>query len=137
MHNLGARFRGSAYPVPQSLYLAQLARFAVGACPPSRQVFAVDTGGFGFMNFEWNTRKSRINLLKHAVSFHEAATVFGDPLAQTFDDVDHSIEEARYLTFGLSVANRALVVAHTSRGDTIRIISARPMTPRERRNHEQ
>jgi uncharacterized DUF497 family protein len=89
------------------------------------------------MKFEWDANKAISNQLKHGVSFEEAATVFGDPLARTFDDVDHSLEEARYLTFGLSLANRLLVVAHTSRGDTIRIISARRMTPRERRDHEQ
>ena len=63
--------------------------------------------------------------------------VFGDPLALTFDDVEHSVGEARHLTFGITSNNRALVVAHTSRGDNIRIISARAMTPRERRDYEQ
>jgi uncharacterized DUF497 family protein len=63
--------------------------------------------------------------------------VFGDPLALTFDDVEHSEGEPRYLTFGVSSGSRALVVAHTARGDKIRIISARAMTPRERRDYEQ
>ena len=89
------------------------------------------------MDFEWDARKSRFNQDKHGVSFDEAATVFGDPLALTFGDAEHSGEELRYLTFGLSQAGRVLVVAHTSRGDTIRIISVRPMTPRERRDYEQ
>ena len=85
------------------------------------------------MHFEWDASKARRNEQKHGVSFDEAATVFGDPLAVTFDDIEHSTHEERYLTFGLSAANRALLVAHTSRGDTIRIISARRLTPRERR----
>jgi uncharacterized DUF497 family protein len=89
------------------------------------------------MRFEWDGAKSTRNEAKHGVSFHEATTVFGDPLALTFDDVEHSGDEKRFLTFGISVTNRALVVAHTERGDTIRIISARPMTPRERRDYEQ
>lgn len=84
------------------------------------------------MRFEWDAAKSKRNAEKRGVTFDEATTVFGDPLALTFDDVEHSGDEERYLTFGLSVAIRALVVAHTARGDTIRIISARPMTPRER-----
>ncbi len=46
-------------------------------------------------------------------AFHEAASVFGDPLAITFADPDHSTEEVRYLTFGLSCSNRLLVVSHT------------------------
>jgi hypothetical protein len=89
------------------------------------------------MEFEWDARKSRLNQDKHGISFHEAASVFGDPLALTFDDSAHAGQERRYLTFGLSAVGRALVVVHTSRGDTIRIISARSMTPRERRFYEQ
>jgi uncharacterized DUF497 family protein len=89
------------------------------------------------MDFEWDARKARFNQDKHGVSFDDAATVFGDSLALTFDDVEHLGRELRHLTFGLSASGRALVVVHTSRGDTIRIISARPMTPRERREYEQ
>jgi uncharacterized DUF497 family protein len=89
------------------------------------------------MEFEWGAWKSRVNEDKHGVSFDEAASVFGDPLAITFDDPEHSAHERRYLTFGFSSAARPLLVVHTSRGDTIRIISARPMTPRERRAYEQ
>jgi uncharacterized DUF497 family protein len=89
------------------------------------------------MEFEWDARKSRLNENKHGVSFHEAASVFGDPLALTFDDTARLGHERRYLTFGISAAGRSLVVVHASRGDTIRIISARIMTPRERRAYEQ
>ena len=89
------------------------------------------------MRFEWDAAKSKRNEAKHGVTFDEATTVFGDPLALTFDDVEHSVDEERFLTFGISAASRALVVAHTARGDTIRIISARPMTARERRDYEQ
>ena len=89
------------------------------------------------MWFEWDLGKARRNWHKHRVAFNEAVTVFGDPLALTFDDITQSSLEARYLTFGLSIEGRALVVVHTSRGDTIRIISARLMTPRERRDYEQ
>jgi uncharacterized DUF497 family protein len=89
------------------------------------------------MDFEWGASKSRLNEDKHGVSFDEAASIFGDPLAITFDDFVHSRQEQRYLTFGLSAAGRPLLVVHTSRGDTIRLISARPMTPRERRHYEQ
>jgi len=89
------------------------------------------------MRFEWSARKAEANLRKHGVSFDEAATVFADSLALTFDDPDHPANELRYLTFGVSDREHFLVVAHTPRGDTIRIISARGMTPRERGQYEQ
>lgn len=89
------------------------------------------------MEFEWDIEKARANEVKHGVSCHEASSVFGDPLALTFEDVRHSSQERRYLTFGLSAPGRSLVVVHTSRGANIRIISTRVMTPRERRAYEQ
>ena len=54
------------------------------------------------MQFEWNENKARINLTKHGISFNEAATVLGDPLALTFPDPEHSREEIRFLTIGMS-----------------------------------
>jgi uncharacterized DUF497 family protein len=62
------------------------------------------------MEFEWDPRKAAINLRKHGVTFQEASTVFGDPLAITFDDPDHSIDEDRHITFGLSRSNRLLAL---------------------------
>jgi len=53
------------------------------------------------MRFQWNSGKAQADVEKHGVSFAEAATVFFDPLAATFDDPDHSIGECRYLTIGL------------------------------------
>lgn len=70
--------------------------------------------------------------LVYGISFHDAATVFGDPLAITFPDPDHSEDEERSVTFGMSQSHRLLVVAHTNRGDKTRIISARLMTRKER-----
>jgi len=89
------------------------------------------------MEFEWDKEKSEANAKKHGVSFHEAATVFGDPLAITFQDPDHSIGEYRYITFGLSQFNRLLVVSHTERKGRTRIISARLMTRKEREIYEE
>jgi len=66
----------------------------------------------------------------------EAQTVFADPLALTGYDPDHSDEEARYITMGTSVENRLLVISHTDRDDSVRIISAREATRRERRDYE-
>jgi hypothetical protein len=89
------------------------------------------------MQFEWDARKDAANQRKHGIGFREAATVFGDPLATTFPDPEHSTSEQRYLTIGSPVQGRLLVVAHTERGNTIRIISARPVTPRERNFYEE
>jgi uncharacterized protein len=89
------------------------------------------------MRFEWDERKAAANEEKHGVSFHEAATVFGDPLAVTFADPDHSENERRYVTFGMSRANRLLVVAHGDRERRVRIISARTMTRHERKIYEE
>ncbi len=88
------------------------------------------------MRIQWNRRKAEENINKHGVSFHEASTIFGDPLAEIQPDVAHSIAEERFLAFGTSEQGRMLVLVFTERGDTIRIISAREMTPRERRDYE-
>ncbi len=89
------------------------------------------------MEFEWDDRKAATNARKHGVSFQEASTVFGDSLAITFPDPDHSENEHRSLTFGLSLSNRLLVVAHTGRSRNVRIISARLMTRYERKIYEE
>ncbi len=89
------------------------------------------------MRFEWDTKKAAANVRKHGVPFHEAATVFGDPLAIMFDDPDHSESEQRNPTFGLSLKERLIVVSHTERGDRTRIISARPMNREGRVIYEE
>ena len=89
------------------------------------------------LKFEWDATKSSANLRKHGVSFEEAASVFGDPLALTFADPDHSISEARFVTIGQSHQDLLLIVAHIERGQTIRIISARRATRQERTIYEQ
>ena len=88
------------------------------------------------MRFDWNEEKAASNLAKHGVLFQEAATVFGDPLSDTFDDPDHSIEEHRFLIIGTSEQGKMLIVSHTDDGETIRIISAREPTSRERKFYE-
>lgn len=88
------------------------------------------------MEFEWDDEKEAANLRKHGVSFFEASTVFGDPLALTGYDSAHSDSEDRYLTMGVSADDRLLLVSHTDRGDAIRIISARDATRRERKDYE-
>jgi uncharacterized DUF497 family protein len=89
------------------------------------------------LRFEWDAIKAASNLAKHGVSFEEAATVFRDPLSATSEDPDHSLGEERLISFGVSVSGRLLVVAHTDRRDTIRIISARPASAGERKIYEE
>jgi len=89
------------------------------------------------VNFEWDPRKATHNRRKHGISFHEAATVFGDPLALTYHDPDHSVSEQRFITVGMSNGGHLLIVAHADRGENIRIISARKTTLRERKHYEQ
>jgi len=89
------------------------------------------------LQFEWDSAKAAANLAKHGISFEEAATVFRDPLSATGPDPDHSVGEERSVTFGVSTSGRLLVVAHTERSDTIRIISARPAKPDERKIYEE
>lgn len=86
--------------------------------------------------FEWDPDKAESNLLKHAVSFAEAATVFFDPLSITVPDPVHSADENRLVITGLSYGQRHLVVVHVDRGDRIRIINARLATPGERKKYE-
>ena len=89
------------------------------------------------LSFEWDENKAATNAKKHGVSFEEAISVFGDPLARTIHDPLHSNGEDRYVILGESQRQRFLVVSFTDRGDNIRIISARPATRRERKDYEK
>ena len=89
------------------------------------------------MIFKWDPMKAGLNARKHGVDFREAASVFHDSLSTTFPDVDHSAEERRFVTIGLSTKRRLLVVSHSEEGQALRIISARRATRRERRFHEE
>jgi uncharacterized DUF497 family protein len=89
------------------------------------------------VEFDWDPAKAIGNVRKHGVTFHEAATVLEDPLSTTFPDDRHSVAERRFVTIGSSSRGRLLVVAHAERNDTIRIISARRATRRERAFYEQ
>jgi uncharacterized DUF497 family protein len=88
------------------------------------------------VRFEWSPKKAAANLAKHKVSFAEARTVFGDPLALTILDPDSSANENRLLTKGISARWRLIVVAHTYGEGTVRIISARRATKYERKQYE-
>jgi hypothetical protein len=88
------------------------------------------------MNFEWDPKKANANLQKHGVSFEMAASAFLDDYSATFLGPDHGRGEHRLITFGIAADGILVVVAHTERGENIRIISARYATRKERKKYE-
>jgi len=89
------------------------------------------------MKFEWDDVKAIANLKKHGVSFEEVKIVFDNPLAVIFDDEAHSFDELREIIIGHSQRNRLLIISFTERQNSIRIISARQTTRKEREDYEQ
>lgn len=91
------------------------------------------------MEFKWDVQKAKANIEKHKVSFEEASTVFYDPFAKLGHDPDHSADEDRYILIGYSQKNNLLFVVHIYKEDesTIRIVSARKATRKEKRDFEE
>ena len=92
--------------------------------------------------FDWDDNKAAINLVKHGVDFREAMTVILDPLATTVFDTEHSQDEERWISVGLSSEGALLLLVHTftATGPStalVRIISARAATRNERQQYEQ
>jgi uncharacterized DUF497 family protein len=88
--------------------------------------------------YEWHSQKAANNLKKHSISFDEASTVFSDPLACIFDDLDHSENEAREIIIGHSIAGRLIICIFAEyKPGIIRIISARQVTNKEREDYEK
>jgi len=91
------------------------------------------------IKFEWDSKKATSNQKKHGISFEEAKSVFYDEFAVQFYDYSSSdIEEDRFIMLGLSCESRVFIVCHCERdsGNTIRIISARKATKKERKYYE-
>ena len=86
--------------------------------------------------FEWDPQKAKNNFEKHGIIFDEASTVFKDTLSLTTEDPLHSYDEERLVLIGMSHKNRLLVVVHTEREESIRIISARKAVKKERKYYE-
>jgi len=87
--------------------------------------------------FTWDPKKAAANLRKHRVSFGDASTAFADPHSVTIADPDHSTVEHRFTLIGATKRSFIVVVSHTERTDTIRIISARKATRHERATYEE
>ena len=88
------------------------------------------------LQFEWDPKKAEANLAKHGISFEEAITVFADPLARIFNDEEHSGDERREIIIGHSAQQNLVLVSFTG-DDTVRILSARKATKRERKDYEE
>lgn len=91
-------------------------------------------------HFDWDASKAEANFVKHGVRFEQAATVFLDPRAISIFDTDHSDDEDRWMTLGISATSGLLVVNHTfvstDRGTVaVRIISSRKATKREAKQY--
>ena len=89
------------------------------------------------MRFEWDARKAASNLREHRVSFPDAVTVFADPLARIHADPDHSVGEYREIIIGQVANGQLLLVSFVEREDSVRLISARRATRRERHEYEE
>jgi uncharacterized DUF497 family protein len=84
--------------------------------------------------FEWDDTKAAANAGKHGITFEEATTVFDDPHAIEADDL---ADPDRFILLGLSAASRVLFVVHCTRGERVRVISARRASPTQRKRYEQ
>ena len=89
------------------------------------------------LRFEWHPNKAKKNIETHGISFDEASTAFRDTLSLTIYDPQHSEQEDRFILIGNSYKKRLLVVVHTERGNSIRLISARKAIEQERKQYEE
>jgi hypothetical protein len=89
------------------------------------------------LQFEWDPEKAKKNLKKHGVSFEEASTIFDDPQFISFLDEEHSEDEERHITIGMSDKMRLVMAAHTERRNLIRLISARKATKNEEKFYNE
>jgi hypothetical protein len=88
------------------------------------------------MEIEWDTGKARSNRSKHGVSFSDVEPAFYDPFALSMPDT-YAASEERFVLLGTDALGRILAVSYTYRGETIRLISARPATKSERKEYEK
>ncbi len=88
------------------------------------------------MDYEWDQENAAANLAKHGVDFDEAASVWDDYFNIELFDPEHSEGEKRFLMIGESSEHRLLIILFTERDNSVRIISARELTPKERREYE-
>jgi len=84
------------------------------------------------MYFIWDEEKNKVNIKKHGVSFEQATKVFYDEQKLEKYDTIHSSYEDRSIVIGQAEENVLFVVNTEIDNETIRIISARKATKKER-----
>jgi len=91
------------------------------------------------IQFNWDNKKAKSNLIKHKISFEEAKTVFDDDNARLIYDPEHSVDEDRFILLGLSYKLKVLTVVHCYKDseENIRIISARKSTKNEEKQYKE
>ena len=88
------------------------------------------------MRLTWDPNKAEINFKKHKIHFSDAEMVLYDPFAMTLEE--HVVAaEQRFVTIGYDAVGRIIAVVYSYRADTIRLISARKATPKERKQYEK
>ena len=88
------------------------------------------------MDVIWDPKKADTNFRKHKIRFSDAEAVLFDPFALSIEDQDIK-QERRFVSVGSDTLGRILVVVYTYRRETIRIISARRATSKERKYYEK
>ena len=94
------------------------------------------------MNFDWDNNKNQSNIAKHGISFEEAIAIFDDPNILNYEDTRFNYGETRFVSIGQIILvtqekTVIIVVIHTQRNQTIRLISARKANERERKRYER
>ena len=123
-------------PLRKTWYLAtKLAFVQSGIDNVHTKIYAV------IVIFDWDSNKNLTNIEKHGISFEQAQEIFLDPLHLSILDERFSDFEERWITMGATEKGEVIVVAHLylveEPEERIRKISARPATPRERRQYEK
>lgn len=91
----------------------------------------------GAIQFDWDRGNINKNIARHKIKNEEAEEVFVNQPAVLLTDKKHSQTESRLMILGKTDKKRLLSIIFTQRGKRVRIISARPMSRKERRLYEQ
>ena len=89
------------------------------------------------VGFRWDEGNADKNLKKHDVSDGECEQIFFNVPLVVGNDVVHSEDEPRGYALGSTNGGRLLFIVFTIRDGMIRVISARDMTPKERRRYQR
>ncbi|MBI5134989.1 BrnT family toxin [Candidatus Uhrbacteria bacterium] len=87
--------------------------------------------------FQWDRGNSQKNITKHKVTNEECEQVFFNTPLLIQEDALHSTREHRWYALGKTNIDRLLFVSFTMRRESLRIISARDMSRKERHHYEQ